>query len=69
MLSVRSGLGFLAQSPRIAALLELGDDVIGDGIAFSFRQASFQSSHDLGGAAERESQAVAKDVTPNVMGR
>jgi hypothetical protein len=40
--------------PRVAALFELRDDVIGDGVTFGLGQALPQPANDLAGASERE---------------
>ena len=53
---------FFRQMPRVAVLLELRDNMVGDGVATGFGQGLPQPAHDLAGAAERERQVVAEHV-------
>ena len=45
-------LGFIAQMPRVAALLELADDVIGDRVALLLCEPLLETAHYLAGAAK-----------------
>jgi hypothetical protein len=45
---------FFRQSPRIAELLQLVHDIIGNTVAFLFRQFLAKSAHKFAGTSQRE---------------
>jgi hypothetical protein len=47
----RLGLAFLGELPRISVLLELRDDVVGDGEPLVLRQALLEPAYDLASVA------------------
>jgi hypothetical protein len=53
----------LIQPPRIAALLQLVDDVIGYGVPFILAQSLFQSADDLARPPQGKGDGVSKDFT------
>ena len=53
----------LVQSPRIAALFQLRDGVIGDRVSLLFSQPFFQATDDLAGAPQCEGNCVPKDFS------
>jgi len=54
----------IVQSPRVAALFELRNGVIGDGVTLFLGQTFFQSTYDLAGAPQGESDRVPKYFSP-----
>jgi hypothetical protein len=50
------------QPPRIAAILQLPNDVIGNCVALCLAQPLFQAAHDLAGTHQGEGNGVSKDL-------
>jgi hypothetical protein len=56
-------LRLFVQPPRIAALFQLRDGVIGDGVTFLFSQPNLQAAYDLSGAPPCEGNCVPEDFS------
>ena len=56
-------LRLFVQPPRIAALFQLRDGVIGDGETFLFSQPNLQAAYDLSGAPPCEGNCVPEDFS------
>jgi hypothetical protein len=53
----------LVQSPRVAALFQLRDRMIGDRVSFILCQLRLQPLHDLAGPPQGEGEGISKDFT------